>query len=328
MTDDIHKIIILGGGTAGWITAAILSKGLNLDKYQITLIESPDIPTVGVGEATIPPIIQLASFLEINEAEMLSKISATFKYGIHFENWHKNNASYMHAFGALGSNFNNLSFPEFWLKSCAIAPLDNLNRFSPSAVAAYQNLFNHPQKLPKGTNPNLYFPLTNLHYAYQFDASLLAEFLKGYAIKAGVNFVASTVKEVYQNELGEIAKLQLNDNDIINGDFFVDCSGARGVLSKQVLNSEFTAWGQYLPCDSALAVQTKAVDTTPAPYTKSIAMNAGWRWQIPLQHRNGNGYVYASNYCSDSQAADEFSQALNKHEKITDVRKRKQMFFL
>ncbi|MGJ8682529.1 tryptophan halogenase family protein [Paraglaciecola sp.] len=313
------KIVIVGGGTAGWITASILAKGLNKEKFQITLVESPDIPTIGVGEATIPPITQLCAFLEIDETELLKAISGTYKYGIHFEGWSANTKSYMHAFGFLGTSYGNISFPQMWLNYQKALDLPPLMDFIPSSVAAYKNKFSHPYPRPNNAKVDDYYPLSELFYAYQFDASLLAKYLKNYAIGLGVRFIADTVDSIHQKDNGEISHVQLNSNGLLHGNYLVDCTGAKSLINKQTLNSKFISWSQYLPCDRAIAVQTEAKQP-PFPYTKSIAMNAGWRWQIPLQHRVGNGYVYASQFCTLNEATRELENALNGQNKITDIK--------
>lgn len=319
------KIAIIGGGTAGWITASILSKGLNLQQYDITLIESPDIPTVGVGEATVPPIIQLIKFLELDEDDLLKSISATFKYGIHFENWSNIGDNYMHAFGFLGTKYkhknNEIFFPEMWMKCRNKLALPPLTQFSPAGVAAYNGKFTKTKAIPENSNPAHYFPLSELSYAYQFDASLLAKYLKDYSIKRGINFIADTVKkvELHSDNSGIKSVLLKDKNSSISADYFVDCTGTKSILNRQALGTKFENWKEYLPCDTAITVQTKSQEA-PLPYTKSIAMSSGWRWQIPLQTRNGNGYVYASDFINEQQAIDEFESALNGTEKINDIR--------
>lgn len=296
-----------------------MAKGLDTNQFTINLVESPDIPSVGVGEATIPPIVDLLQFLEINETDVLSKISGTFKYGIHFENWSKQGESYMHAFGLLGTQFNNMSFPEIWLKCKNQLNLPPLNNFAPTAVASYNNKFSHRYSRPKNTNESQYFPLSTLFHAYQFDAALLATYLKNYAVKLGVNFIADTVQNVYQDEVGNINKVALKTTGQLTGDYFIDCSGAQSILNKQKLKGKFTHWRKYLPCDTALVVQTES-NEPPIPYTKSIAMNSGWRWKIPLQTRNGNGYVYASDFTSPEQVEQELEDALIGQTKINTLR--------
>lgn len=305
----MQTITIVGGGTAGWISAAILAKGLPGDAFEIKLIESPDIPTVGVGEATIPPIIQLVKYLELDEAEFLAQIEGTYKYGIHFENWSKPGESYMHAFGVLGTDYQDIPFSDLWLAYANKLNLKHLTDFIPSAVASYQNRFCPALPKPDSANANAFFPLSNLFYAFQFDAGLLADFLSQYSKKLGVKHVEANVEAVNLTTDKQIKSVVLNSGEEIKGDYFVDCSGAKGLLSKQALSLKFDNWQAYLPCDRAIAVQTENLADI-APYTKSIAMSSGWRWQIPLRSRMGNGYVYSSQFISDEQALSELTQAL------------------
>lgn len=308
----MQTITIVGGGTAGWITAAVLAKGLPGDAFEIKLIESPDIPTVGVGEATIPPIIQLLQYLELDEAEFLVQIEGTYKYGIHFENWSQQGESYMHAFGVLGTDYQDIAFSDLWLAYANKLNIKNLTDFIPSAVAAYQNRFCPALPIPDSSNPNAFFPLSNLFYAFQFDAGLLANYLRQYSKKLGVNHIQANVENVQVKAGKQIESVVLDSGIEVKADYFVDCSGARGLLSKQALALEFDNWQAYLPCDSAIAVQTENLADI-APYTKSIAMSSGWRWQIPLRSRMGNGYVYSSQFMNDEQALTELTQALESN---------------
>jgi tryptophan halogenase len=319
VVDKQKTVVIVGGGTAGWICASVLSKGLPKDKFNISLIESPDIPTVGVGEATIPPIINLLSYLEINELDFVRKVQATFKYGIHFEGWHTKNTSYMHAFGLVGCPFDNKPFTELWLQYRDSLNLPSLNAFSPTALSAYSKKFNPPHTLPKESDPQAYYPLSGLFYAYHFDASLLADTLKTNAINSGVNFIQDTVETVNLNSNGDIDSVSLKNADNIKAELFIDCTGSHALLSKQTLQVPYVSFKEYLPCNSAIAVQTQS-NIAPLPYTKSIAMNAGWRWKIPLQHRQGNGYVYASDFTSDEQALIEFKQSLRSEEQLNQAK--------
>jgi len=230
------NIVIVGGGTAGWITASILIKGLDTDQFSVTLIESPNIPTVGVGEATIPPITQLAQFLAINPAELLHHIKGTFKYGIHFENWSNLDESYMHAFGYLVPHFNGIPLSQMWLQYKEVLKLPPLNYFMPSAVAAYNKRFTLTEPRsenvrPKNARPEHFYPLSELHHAYHFDASLLASYLTTYATTRGVKLVNATVCQVNQHANGDIKSLTLTDKENITGDIFVDCSGTDSVFS-------------------------------------------------------------------------------------------------
>ncbi len=314
----MKNIIIIGGGTAGWISASVLLKGLPKSEYKITLIESPNIPTVGVGEATIPPIVNLVNYLGLNEKDFIHQIDGSFKYGIQFENWSEVGHSYMHAFGKVGTEYTDIPFGKLWLAYNKQFNSKPLNNFSPCAVAAYKEVFN-PPIIPKFPKPGYYYPLSNLFYAYQFDAGLLADFLKKYAIKHGINFISDTVSSVQNKDNGDLQRVNLTNHDSISGDFFVDCSGSKGILIKDNLQCEYESWEKYLPCDKAIVAQTKSFEP-PFPFTKSIAMNAGWRWKIPLQSRHGNGYVYSSKYLSDEQARIEFINSLQGEELITQPR--------
>ncbi len=316
---DIQKIVIVGGGTAGWISAAILAKGLAQQNLDISVIESAAIPSVGVGEATIPPILLLLQYLEIEENAFLSQVNGTYKYGIHFDGWAKQGHSYMHAFGNMGTDTSGLAFPDLYLKCRENLDIERFNDFSPSAVAAYSNKFHPASPLPKNANTSHFYPLSEMFYAFHFDAAKLAEVLGEYAKNLGVSHTTGTVTSIINDDNGHIDTLMLNDGTKINGDIFVDCSGTRGLLNQQHYNCKYIDWRQYLPCDRAIPIQTERLDPLP-PYTKSIAMDAGWRWQIPLQTRTGNGYVFSSEFCSDDKAIDDFTQALEGHTKLTSPR--------
>jgi tryptophan halogenase len=290
----IKHVVIAGGGTAGWITAALLNKVLG-KVINITLIESSSIGTVGVGEATIPPIIQLNNALGINEQEFINETNATIKLGIEFENWKAPTHRYMHAFGSIGKDFPFCDFYNFWLKGHITGCEDELWDFSLNYQAAKQHKF-----APLNTIPNTQLP--GLSYAYHFDATLYAEYLKKLAISRGVKHIDAKISEVMQClTTGNVETLILDDNKQINGDLFIDCTGLRALLIEKTLNTGFVDWSHYLPCDSAIAVQTKSNDELK-PYTRSIARSAGWQWQIPLQSRIGNGLVYCSRYLSDEDA--------------------------
>lgn len=290
----IKHVVIAGGGTAGWIAASLLNKVLG-KVINVTLIESSSIGTVGVGEATIPPIMQLNNALGINEQQFINATNATIKLGIEFENWKTPLHSYMHAFGTLGKNFPFCDFYNFWLKGQAQGNKDDFWDFSLNYQAAKYNKF-----APINTIPNTSLP--GLSYAYHFDASLYAEFLKHLATERGVKHLDATISEVKQcPSSGDVQSLILDNGSSISGDLFIDCTGLRALLIEQTLNTGFVDWSHYLPCDSAIAVQT-ASNNELKPYTRSIAHSAGWQWQIPLQHRMGNGLVYASRHLSDEQA--------------------------
>lgn len=290
----IQHVVIAGGGTAGWITAALLNKVLG-KVINITLIESSSIGTIGVGEATIPPIIQLNNALGINEQDFINATNASIKLGIEFENWKTPGHSYMHAFGSFGKDFPLCDFYNFWVKGHINGSEDSLWDFSLNYQAAKKNKFTLLNAIPNTQLPGL-------SYAFHFDATLYAEYLKNLALSHGVKHIDAKIEHVEQClDTGNITNLILDDNSQIQGDLFIDCTGQRALLIEQTLNTGFVDWSHYLPCDSAVAVQSTGSNELK-PYTRSIAHNAGWQWQIPLQNRTGNGLVYCSRYLSDESA--------------------------
>ena len=281
----IRKVVIAGGGTAGWMAAASLSKllGKTLD---VSLIESDDIPTVGVGEATIPTLIQLHELLGVNEQEFVSKVNGTFKLGISFESWRDVKEDYIHSFGFTGKDCWAAGFQHFWLKGQQMNLAKDFGQYCGELVAAQQNKF-------------AITPKQGLNYAYHIDAGLYAKFLRELAEEHGTQRIEGKIVEVnLENESGFISSLMLESGAVIEGDLFIDCSGFRGLLIEQALHTGYDDWSHWLPMDSAIAVQTEAV-SEPVPYTRSIAHQAGWQWRIPLQSRVGNGLVFCSRYLSD-----------------------------
>lgn len=290
----IKNLVILGGGTAGWMTAAMMARSL-AGTVDITLVESDQIGTVGVGEATIPPILNFNRALGLDEAEFLRATNGTIKLGIQFENWSRPGESYMHAFGSIGKNFPFCDFHHFWLRSHASGHSDSYWDFSLNYQAAKQNKFAHLANIP---NTNL----PGLSYAYHFDAALYAQYLRRYSESKGVKRVEGKVSDVRCNhDSGHVENLALENGQVIEGDLFVDCSGFVGLLIDKAVGSEYESWSQWLPCDRAMAIPSESADSIP-PYTRSIAHACGWQWQIPLQHRTGNGLVYSSSHWSDEQA--------------------------
>jgi tryptophan halogenase len=285
----IKKVVIVGGGTAGWMAAASFSKLMGKN-FELTLIESDEISTIGVGEGTIPPIVFLNRLLEVNEQEFLAEVRGTFKLGISFENWRDVNKNYFHSFGALGQDCWAAGFQHFWLKGLQIGVDSVLDDYCLEANAASTNKFAH---LPGGAVIN---------YAYHVDAGLCAKFLRKIAEQHGILRVEGKIVHVETNhQTGFIESVKLMSGQVIEGDLFIDCSGFRGLLIEETLHTGYEDWSHWLPCDSAIAVQTKSV-RDPVPYTRSIAHSEGWQWQIPLQHRVGNGLVYCSRYLSDEDA--------------------------
>jgi len=293
--NNIKQIVIVGGGTSGWMSAAALSRIVGTQDCKITLVESEQVGTVGVGEATIPPIVEFNNLLGINADEMLSATQGTFKLGIEFINWGKIGDAYMHPFGIFGRTIMNVSFWHYWKKAYELGLSPPLDAYSLNWLAAKQNRF-----LRSGNVPNS--PLSKVHHAYHFDANLYARFLRKFSTGLGVNRIEGLVEQVIQDpQSGFIKGIKLQDSTIVNGDFFIDCTGFRGLLIEQCLETGYEDWSHYLPCNSAQAVPTAAL-SQKQPYTKSIAHSVGWQWQIPLQHRTGNGIVYSTEFASDEQA--------------------------
>lgn len=294
MNTKIRSIVIVGGGTSGWITAALLIRILG-KCVDIRLIESQQIGTVGVGEATIPSIKNLNQALGIDEADFIKKTKATIKLGIQFDNWNQQNDSYMHAFGSIGKGLAFCDFEQLWLRSELENPKGDLWDYSLNYQAAKLGRFAKFDSIPN-TGMN------GLEYAYHFDASLYAKYLRDYSEKLGVKRRDGIVDSVkLASNDGAIESVQLRTGEIIEADLFVDCSGFRALLIGKTLGVAYEDWSHYLPCDRAVTVQSNPLDV-PTLYTCSIAHDAGWRWQIPLQHRVGNGLVYSQSYMNDDEA--------------------------
>lgn len=292
--DKITDVVVVGGGTAGWISASLLAKILG-KTINIKLIESDSIGIVGVGEATIPPIINFNNALGFDEQEFLRETQGTIKLGIQFENWNKQGDSYMHAFGNIGKDFPFCSFHHCWVRSQQLGIESDFWDFSLNYQAAIKNKFHKLDKIESANLPGL-------AYAYHFDASLYAQYLRKYSEENGVQRQEGIVASTTLNpDTGYIESLVMENGEIIAGDFFIDCSGFRGLLIEQALNTGYEDWTHWLPCDRAVAVQTKSSGEI-TPYTRSIAHDAGWQWKIPLQHRTGNGLVYCSKYLSEQDA--------------------------
>lgn len=289
-----RTFVIVGGGTAGWMAAATLSHALK-GKGKVRLVESEEIGTVGVGEGTIPPIQFFNRLLGINEREFVQATQATFKLGVQFRNWGRLGHEYFHPFGNHGENLDAVSFHHFWLRLRAHGDTSRIDDYSLSTVAARECKFATPPKtLPPGA------PV--LGYAYHFDAGLYARFLRAYSEARGVERIEGKIVSVKQRPTdGFIEAVELEGERRVDGDFFIDCSGFRGLLIEQTLKAGYEDWSHWLPCNRALAVPCESVSPL-TPYTRSTAHTAGWQWRIPLQHRIGNGHVYCSDYISDDEA--------------------------
>lgn len=284
----IETIIIVGGGSAGWMSAAALSNAFATTK-KIILIESEAIGTVGVGEATIPAVKSFNKLLGIDEAEFMRTTQGTFKLGIQFENWGAIGDRYMHPFGLVGKDSWMANFQHFWLKAHRMGMAKSYFDYSLNIRSANSNKF-------------LIDSHSGVDYAYHFDAGLYAAYLRKYSEARGVVRVEGLIDKVNTcpND-GAIQSVMLNSGEVIEGDFFIDCSGFRALLIEHALHTGFEDWSHWLPCDRAVAVQTESVGE-PIPYTRSIAHPVGWQWRIPLQHRVGNGLVYCSRYINDDDA--------------------------
>jgi len=298
-SDRIRKVVIVGGGTAGWMAAAAMSKILGeLPDLSIELVESDEIATVGVGEATIPQINLFNALLGLDERDFVRATNATYKLGIEFRDWTRLGHSYVHPFGFYGLDMRGIEFHHYWLKGRAAGDDTPLDAYSLGVVAGLQGRFTHPR--PEQPNS----PLSRIAYAFQFDASLYARYLRQLSEAWGVRRTEGRVVDVVQNgETGFVEAVLLEGEKRIEGDLFIDCSGFRGLLIEQKLEAGFKDWSKWLPCDRAAAVPCESSDDQQ-PLTRSTARPAGWQWRIPLQHRTGNGYVYSSAHLSDDEAAE------------------------
>lgn len=292
---ELQKLVIVGGGTAGWMCAAAFSYLFRDLGLQVTLVESEQIGTVGVGEATIPHLRYFNQRLGIDEHEFIRVTRATYKLGIEFIDWGQVGESYIHPFGDFGRKINDVDFLHCWLKARNEGFDASLFDFSVPVVACQKRKFAYPSKDQASL-------LSDYSYAFQIDASAYAAYLREYSEKLGVKRVEGKVQQVVQNrDSGHIEELLLEDGRTVTADFFIDCSGFRSLLLGKTLNVDFEDWSKWLPCDRAIAVPSVGRSAIP-PYTKAKALSAGWKWTIPLQHRTGNGIVYSSHFMDASEA--------------------------
>ncbi|NOT64663.1 MAG: tryptophan 7-halogenase [Methylotenera sp.] len=292
---NIRRIVIVGGGTAGWMTAAALSHTVH-HEYTIQLIESDEIATIGVGEATIPPIKVFNSSLGIDEDDFIKETQGTFKLGIEFVNWHTVGTSYTHDFGRAGHNLDGLPFYQHWLRHYLAGKAPELESLAINAMAMKNGKF--MRAVPDMPDS----PLGQIAHAFHFDASLYARYLRKYSEAKGVQRKEGKITSVTQRPSdGYIDELILESGERISGDLFIDCSGIRGLLIEQTLKTGYEDWSHWLPCDRAIAVPCASVSPL-LPYTRSTAHSAGWQWRIPLQHRIGNGHVFSSKFMSEDEA--------------------------
>ena len=284
----VRKVIIAGGGTAGWMSAALLAKTLG-KVLDIRLVESDVIGTVGVGEATIPTLVRFHQLLKVNEQEFMAAVQATFKLGIAFESWRNTGEDYIHSFGDTGKDHWSAGFQHFWLKGRQRGLAGDFGDYCLELRAALENRFAH-------------LPSPGINYAFHIDATLYAQYLRQFSENLGVRRVEGRIVDVGTHpESGYIESLTLDSGQRLEGDLFIDCTGFHGLLIERTLNTGYEDWSHWLPCNSAVAVQTRSPG--PAiPYTRSIAREAGWQWRIPLQRRTGNGIVYCSHFIDDDRA--------------------------
>jgi tryptophan halogenase len=293
----VREIIIIGGGTAGWMAAAALAKVLG-PTCSIRLVESEAIGTVGVGEATVPHLKLFNQILEIDEIEFVKQVQGTFKLGIEFVDWGRIGDRYIHGFGSIGHDYGLLPFYQYWLKLFRAGKAADIGAYSLNTAAAPRGKF-----MASASDVPANSPLANIAYAYHFDAGRYAQYLRRYAEARGVKRIEGKVVDVMlRAEDGFIAGVTLEGGEKLLAELFIDCSGFRGLLIEEALHTGYEDWTHWLPCDRAIAVPCENVGP-PTPFTRSTARAAGWQWRIPLQHRTGNGYVYSSAHISDDEAA-------------------------
>jgi len=292
----VRRVVIAGGGTAGWMAAAALSKVLGR-AIEVTLVESEEIGTVGVGEATIPTLVTFHRLLEIDEQAFMSAVQGTIKLGISFENWLEQGHRYIHSFGTSGRDHWSAGFQHFWLRGRELGIASGYEDYCVELLAGLEDRFAH-------------LPRNGINYAYHMDAAHYARFLREFSARHGARRIEGKIVEVRTDaHSGDIAALRMENGDEIEGELFIDCTGFRALLIGRTLNVGYDDWSHWLFNDSALATQTTAVRDA-VPYTRAIAGGAGWQWRIPLQHRVGNGIVYSSRYMADDEAKHAFLSSL------------------
>jgi tryptophan 7-halogenase len=290
----IRTVLIVGGGTAGWMAAAALSKSLAGMGVQLRLVESPQIEPIGVGEATIPPIMDFIRQLGVEEGDLVGEIKATYKLGIGYRDWTRTGHFYFHPFGPAGPGLGNIPFQAYWLKMLLEGKAGRLEEYSIQAMAALRGRFTRPVHAPNT-------PLNKITYALHFDAGRFAQYLRGYAEARGVPRTVGHVRQVLRGPDGFVTSVTLESGESVGADLFIDCSGFRGLLIEGALQTGYEDWSQWLPCDRAMIVHSER-SAPPNPYTLVTAREAGWQWQIPLQHRDGNGYIYSGEFTGDDAA--------------------------
>ncbi len=303
--EPISSIVIVGGGTAGWSAAACMAKFLAKRRTSITLIDSSSIGTVGVGEASVPNIHNFNAYLGLDELDFIESTQGTFKLGIRFDDWRESGTSFFHPFGRYGVGFEGMDFHQCLAKARELGAKPSLAEFSLPIALAQADKFAQPVMDAKS-------PLTDYGYAFHFDASLYARRLKRYATERGVQHLDRRVDEVALAENGNIASLKFDDGTSLAADFFIDCSGFRAILIEGALKTGYESWKQWLSCDAAVALPCARSAGSLSPYTVATARTAGWTWRIPLQHRVGNGYVYARDFLDEESATNALVSQLSE----------------
>jgi tryptophan halogenase len=305
MAQPVKNILIVGGGTAGWMAAAYLATQLRATGGRVTVVEAPAIPTIGVGEATVPPLVGFLRVLGMSEDEFMRRSHATYKLGIKFMGWHdgERNDAFWHPFGPVGGSIDGIALFHFWLKS-----LRGGYDEGPYASYCLQTLLGEQEKAPRAAAASTLL-YDRGQYAYHLDAGAFAEYLRDEALKRGARHVADEVTQVAVDERGHIRSLTTKEHGALSADLYIDCSGFRALLAEQALGDPYIDWSDTLLCDRALAAPLP-LGTRMQPYTRSTALSAGWVWQIPLTHRVGNGYVYSSKFIGEEQAGRELAGLL------------------
>ena len=308
----VKRVLIVGGGTAGWMCAAALTRMLDTDAVDVRLVESEQIGTVGVGEATLPGLADFNRMLGIREADFMAQTSATIKYGIEFVNWTQDGERYFHPFGTHGADLDGLPFHQYWLRLREQGDASRIEDYCITATAALEGTATAPARDPKSL-------LSRLSHAYQMDAALYARFLRRYAEERGLARIEGRVTGVdLDSESGFVSAVALDDGRTLEADLFIDCTGFRALLLGQALGVDYQSWAHWLPVDSAWTAQTTR-GAHEKPYTRCTAKEAGWQWRIPLQHRVGNGHVYSSRFMDDDAALHVFRDGLDD-EPVTEPR--------
>lgn len=301
---NIKEVVIVGGGTAGWMAAAAMTAIFPKDFITVKLVESDQIGTVGVGEATIPQIQLFNELLGLNENEFVAKTSGTFKLGIEFVDWGRLGDRYIHPFGKYGIDMDGIHFHHFWHRSRTQQGAPRVDDYCLQIIAAEQSKFMRAENI-KGS------PLAGINYAFQFDAGLYAKLLREMSEKRGAERTEGKVQSVQQDvETGHVTSVTLEDGRVVSGDFFIDCTGWAALLTGKTLGTGYEDWSEWLPANRAIAMGCEKI-ADPVPYTRATAKAAGWQWRIPLQHRTGNGHVYCSEFISDDEALQTLTDGLD-----------------